>query len=139
MDGFDFLRNLFNFKFFDYLPLIATLLGGVLCSFLANSTRRTNNKFKNASVVKGKIIDIHSFGKSRYPLIKYAYNETTNTFKSSLGVTREKKGDEVRVEVASSGEARILSNANGQYEIVLAIGSFIFFLFFSVILYLKLV
>jgi len=68
--------------------------------------------FKNAKVIKGKVIDLMDIGELDLPTIEYQLNGETLHFRSKTAIKTLAVGQELDIQIGDANEPRILDKNN---------------------------
>lgn len=83
------------------------LIGACLLSLVVWAVVRSTYAFKNAEIVKGKIIELRDLGAENLPTVEYKFSGETASFRASTPLDGLNVGEEVDVQLGKSRDVRL--------------------------------
>jgi len=100
---------IFNMIFGWSMVVIAVLLIAVLVVYIKSLL-----VFKNAKVIKGKVVDLMDIGELDLPTVEYQLNGETLHFRSKTAIKTLAVGQALDIQIGNANEPRILEKNNSK-------------------------
>lgn len=99
--------------------------------------RFENIKFKGASLIEGKVIDLRrSTSHSYYPIVEYRYLGELRTFMNAQSINDVSVGQLIDLELAADGKVRVKTSNNATMQYALLAGYIVIGLF-SILVFIQ--
>jgi len=126
-------------------PLFNLLLGwmfvavAVLLLFVILMVIRSSNAFKNAKIVKGKIVELNQFADEHLPTIEFVVEGKVKRFRETTKQEGLQIGKEVKVQLGRSNDVRLFEEGKVDKlpKMVFVVMLIFMFFFVKAILFLK--
>lgn len=126
-------------------PLFNLLLGwmfvavAVLLLFVILMVIRSSNAFKNAKIVKGKIVELNQFADEHLPTIEFVEEGKVKRFRETTKQEGLQIGKEVKVQLGRSNDVRLFEEGKVDKlpKMVFVVMLIFMFFFVKAILFLK--
>lgn len=119
--------------FFGFTGMAAACLFFVLFWY----QRFENIKFKGASLIEGKVIDLRrSTSHSYYPIVEYRYLGELRTFMNAQSINDVSVGQLIDLELAADGKVRVKTSNNATMQYALLAGYIVIGLF-SILVFIQ--